>query len=811
MTKAAPILTNFTAGEFSPRLRGRVDLEKYYNGCETLENFIIMPHGGATKRPGTHFIAAARKWEISGDDYSFPIRLIPFIFSTEQAYVLEFSNYRMRVFMDHGQVLDDSGAIYEIETPYNYTDLFELKYVQSADVMYIVHPDYRPRKLMRTDHNAWTLETVTFEVGGTTYGNVADDDMANDDTADWTESNITLIFDTDHYFFTTMSASPGQISLDNIELKKGYVYHIGCKVKGANVTGRFFLQDSSGTYWGTPFTPPNTTYQNFGKNLRCRSDTTTGKVGIRFTSSTPDYVFAEMKDFSCGQFTEQFDYTDHYPAAIAIFEERLVLAGTNERPHTVWMSRTASYEDFTQGPDDDDSIEYTIGSDGVNAVLWLVPENKLLMGTTGNEWIIGATMGGDPITPTDVLCKRQSTHGSANIQALLINECVLFVQRSTRKVLEMAYNFEKDAYVSPDMTLLAEHIAHAGITEVSYQQDPDSILWAVTNDGELLGMTYLREQDVVGWHRHITGSGDDLVESIATIPGENETEVYVSVRRKTGTYTSERYIEYFASRDLPDSGVFLDSALTWEGESNVLTSYTNATPIVVTAVGHDFTADMVVRFEDVVGDGEGDSLNQQCFIVKNPAEDTFELYTLEESPADGSAVEAYTSGGHVYQVAKTFSGLDHLELRTVSVLGDGYYRDDYEVSNNEITIDEYAHIVVIGLPYTATLQTIDLESGAQQGTAQGRMKRIHKAIIRFYETIHGTVGYYDENEVLLEEEIAFSYTGDEMDSLPELYTGDKVVAFPSGYDRQAKVCITHDKPYPCTVLAIMPRMETYEG
>ena len=148
MPRSTFAYTNFTAGELSPRLDGRTDLQKYFQGCKTLQNMVIHPHGGATRRPGTKFIAETKS---NGE-----ARLIPFEFSTTQTYVLEFGNTYMRVYKDGGQVLN-SGTVVEISTPYSAAEANELKFTQSADILYIVHPSHQPRKLSRSSHTSWTL------------------------------------------------------------------------------------------------------------------------------------------------------------------------------------------------------------------------------------------------------------------------------------------------------------------------------------------------------------------------------------------------------------------------------------------------------------------------------------------------------------------------------------------------------------------------------------------------------------------------------------------------------------------------------
>lgn len=652
MAEANLILTNFTAGELSPRLAGRVDQSKYYNGCKTLQNMLIYPHGGAVRRPGTYFVAEAK-------DSSKKVRLIPFEFSTEQAYILEFGHQYMRVYKDNGQV-ESGGSPYEISTPYQESELFELKYVQSADTMYIVHPNHKPKKLTRTGHTSWTLSD---------YAPTAD-----------------------------------------------------------------------------PFTS-----------------------------------------------------ADNYPCYVAFFEERLVFAGSNNDPQKIWASVSGNFEDMTTGAGDDAAFVYVIAADQVNAIQWLSPQNYLLIGTVGGEWRLGSTTAGEPVTATNVTCKRQSTYGSKNIQGLLVNDVVLFVQKAGKKVRELTFSWEKDGYVAPDMTILAEHITGAGIVNTAYQQQPDSILWCVRSDGVLIGMTYERPQEVIGWHRHVT---EGEVESVAVIPASDHDQIWVSVKR-TIDGTVKRYIEYFKSASIPDEQencFYVDCGLTYDGgEAKDITGATQANPVVITSTAHGFSNGDKVRIREVQGMVE---LNWNVYTVANAAANTFEL-----SGIDGTSFGAYTSGGKVEEVAKTVSGLGHLKNKEVSILSDGAVHPDLTVSaGGEVTLDRYANMIHIGLSYSSILETMELNIDLADGTAQGRTKRISSSTIRFYKTIAAKAGY-DENSL---DSIPFRETDDLMNEPLPFFTGDKEISFPKGYDKSAKVMVVQDQPLPMTVLSIMPRVAVYE-
>lgn len=154
MQKATPIITNFSAGEIDPRFHGRVDLSQYFNACRILENAIVLTLGGAEKRPGTYFIAEAK-------NSAKKVRLVPFKFSTTQEYILEFGHNYIRFYKDRGQIVS-GGSPVEIVTTYTEAELFDLKFTQSADVLYIAHPAHAPAKLTRSSHTAWTITNISF-------------------------------------------------------------------------------------------------------------------------------------------------------------------------------------------------------------------------------------------------------------------------------------------------------------------------------------------------------------------------------------------------------------------------------------------------------------------------------------------------------------------------------------------------------------------------------------------------------------------------------------------------------------------------
>jgi len=596
MARVAVQLTNFTGGELSPRLDGRNDLAKYSSGCKTLQNMVVYPHGSSARRPGTSFVAEVKT-------SSAKTRLIPFEFSTTQTYILEFGNQYIRFYKDNGAILEanktitgitkanpgvvtstahgfsngdtvvisgvvgmtqvngkrfkvanvatntfelqdidgnnvntssyttySSGGVanrvYTLTTTYLTADLFQIKYAQSADVMYLCHPDYSVKKLSRTGHTSWTITEVDF-----TDGPYLDD---NTTTTTFGMSSHTVGTG------RTLTAS----AVTGINSNTGF--------QSTDVGRLFRFRDGYGEI--TAITSTTVVTATVLKDMASSSTST---------------------DWALGAFSD----TTGYPSCVSFYEQRLVFAGTEAQPQTLYFSKSGDYENMHENRGgtiaDDDAIIYTIASNQVNAVRFLSATRTLIVGTVGGEFSVSGGGTDDPITPTNILIKKQSNHGCANTDAIPVGNVTLFLQRAKRKIRELAYNFDVDGYVAPDMTILAEHISETGFNEMSYQQEPNQIIWAVREDGQLAGLTYQREQQVVAWHRHIFGgsfsTGNAVCESVATIPtNDKEYQTWVIIKRTINGVT-RRYVEYINQFDFTETDNttfnFLDSQLAYSGSA----------------------------------------------------------------------------------------------------------------------------------------------------------------------------------------------------------------------------------------------------
>ena len=854
MARVAVELTNFTGGELSPRLDGRTDLTKYTSGCATLENLVVYPHGSAARRPGSTFLA-----EVADSDNK--TRLIPFEFSTTQTYMLEFSNLKMRVYKDSGAVLEgdktisgitaanpavvtatshgysngdevlisgvsgmtevngkrflvadkttntfelqdkdgvdinssaftaySSGGVankvFELATPYTTAQLFDIKFAQSADVMYITHPEHEVEKLSRTGHTAWTLTDVDFTNGP------------------FMDANITT---------TTLNPASHTVGTG--------VAVVASAVTGIN-GGSGFLATDIGRLIN---------FRDGYMKVTARADTTNITVEI-----IKDLGSATASaDWSLGAFSD----TTGHPSCVTFFEQRLVFAGTTNQPQTIFFSKSGDYENMDANIGgtiaDDDAIIYTIASNQVNAIRFMTATRTLIIGTAGGEFTVSGGGTDSAVTPTNILIKKQSNHGSANVDAISVGNATLFLQRAKRKIRELAYNFDVDGYIAPDMTILAEHITEGGLTQIAYQQEPNQIVYGVRGDGELVGLTYQREQQVTAWHRHIFGGRF----GVATITVSDYANI-ANGTKLTLTKSDGTVVDFTSTTGTAGTNEFKTetnnntTATNLKTAINAHTNFTatvNSAVVTVTETAHEATGYLTIKSFDstrLTSTSEGKAVVESAAVI--PTDDTeYQVYVIIKRTING-ATRRYVEFLNVFDfdqtdntsfnfldselsysgsAVSTLSGLDHLEGQVVSILADGATHPNKTVSSGSITLDRSSKNVKVGLAYTSLLQTMRLNAGSQNGTSQGKTKRIYDITVRMFETIGVEVGPDLSNL----ERIPFRSSADLMDEGIPPFTGDKEVEFRGNFETDGFIFVRQTQPLPFTILSLYPRLQTNDG
>jgi hypothetical protein len=577
-----PVLQNsLNGGEISPDLFGRTDLDKYKKSCSTVRNFFASYRGPLHSRAGTKFVGQCLQ-----PGTGAPPVLIPFEFSLNQGIALEFGNGYIRFAINGGYVTESPIAItgvsnaapgtvtatqsyvngdwvyiadvvgmpaidaniyiianrtgttfnlrdpltnalvdttafgayggggtvariYTLATPYLVADLPLLKWTQSADVMTLTHPSYVPYDLARITNSSWTLTATTFA------SSIAA-------PASCTGTSTTAGSFYYQYVATAVDATTGEESVaspvtiftsDNIGLVRGTIQITCGTVVNA---GSYNFYKGPISYASAPTPGP-----------------IFGYVGTALAPSfTDDNIVA---DFTTVPPTHQnpFPSAGNYPGVAAYFQQRRFYAASFNNPDTFWASQPGAFKnmDTSIPAQDDDALIATPWAQQVNGIQAMLPMPGGLVILTGlGAWQLSGGQSGAAVTPSNLLATPQAYNGcAADIKPITINFDILYVQSRGSIVRDLSYNFFVNIYTGTDLTVLSNHLftGHR-ILRWDWAEEPYKLVWAVREDGILLCLTYLKEQDVYAWTRHDTNG---LFQSVCTISEPPVNAPYFIVKR----------------------------------------------------------------------------------------------------------------------------------------------------------------------------------------------------------------------------------------------------------------------------------------
>lgn len=809
MAQTRIIQQSFNGGEVTPEFFGRIEDPKRQNGLATMRNFVAMPHGPATKRQGTRFVH-----EVA--DSTKKTRLIPFVYSTTQAFAIEVGEGYFRFYAEGGillypaasawsnatayyegdmvtrtghtyqatatntgsapellanwRILPDTGE-YQVVNTYAEADLFNINYTQSNDVLTIVHPSYPPMELRRYGAYDWRFVAISFNSAMTTPGNPQHNAVTSVGTGteiykykitaigsnQSDESLASASSKTITYQISGITkANPGIVTLTtahNLVVGQEVVIagvlgmtqingtaYINTIITMSIANDSFTLKDANGTpidttAYGTYTSGGTARGEGYGNDLL-----TTGNKNIITWSAISGATRYNVYKLSNGLYgyigqTDLLTFTDdniaadtsrtppeqstdltgtgNYPAAVAYFEQRRIFAGTTNAPQTIWMTRTGTESNLNTSIPvrDDDAISFRAASRVNSTIRHIVPVADIVLLTNSGEWRV-TSVNSDAITPTSISVRPQSYVGANNAQPILVNSTIVYAEGRGGHVREMAYNWQAGGYMTGDLSLRSPHLFdNKEITDMAFSRSPFPICWFVNDDGELLGLTYIPEQQVSAWHKHDT---DGLFESVCSIPEGNEDAIYVIVKR-TIDGAAVRYVERMASRyfAILEDAFFVDCGLTYDGASTT-----------------------------------------------------------------------------------TITGLDHLEGCEVSILADGAVHPVQTVVAGSITLEIAASVVNVGLAITSDIETLPA-AVAVEAYGQGRRKNINKVWPRLYRTSGVYVGPDADNLVELKQR-----TNEPAGTPPELVSEEVEVVIPAKWSQNGVIFFRHSDPLPMTLVSL---------
>jgi len=720
--------------------------------------------------------------------------------------------------------------VYEIASPWEEDDLFTsidnkkaINYAQKNDILTIVHNDYYPRDLTRTDHDAWTVSEFS-NVGGpfqdinttatTVYSSAAtgsvtltassdlftadmvgelfyiEQEPSKDDTDRWEAAQAVNANDVrragSHYYEAQNSATTGTYRPDWTE---------GNSTDGDGAVEWEYLHSGFGIVQITGFTS---------------ATVATGTV----ISRLPDLVVGS------GNTTDNWakaawSESQGYPGSCAYHKQRFSFGGTNEEPNVVWMSGVGLRSDFTKSFPvlADEAITLPLNTVGSNAIRHLLPFAELIALTNASEHLINGV--DDILSGTgDNYNKVQGYTGSSHVVPIIINDTAIFTQDVGGVVRSLKYRFDSDSFGGIDLTARSPHLfKNRFIVDWSYQRYPFSIVWVVLDDGTLLGFTFMEEQEVFAWHRH--DSPNASFESVACVREGNETATYFAVKRTINGQT-RRYVERMASRSFTDvrDGFFVDSGLTYDGRNT-----SSKTMTITGGTTWDAPEELTITASNSTFLDTDANNSQIIFWVNDTA------YRLDITAVSSDTIAtvvpqieipaAYRSTAFTdWELAKTvFQPLHHLEGESVSIFADGSVVSGKSVSAGKVTIEIPASVVHIGLPYVSDFETLDI--AAPQGQTKGKTFHVPKMFL----TMQDSRATYVSVEGLAIDDTTNDLRGQPIPLMKQREPEDGYdrpipaetkmfeVYSQSSWNKNGRISVRHVDPTPITINAVTPEVK----
>ena len=843
-----PSIVQFNTGEITPFLQGRTNFNKYAAAAELMENCLPLVYGPFVKRSGTKYVAPIK--------YQGKHTILkPFIFSREQAYVLELGDHYIRFHTKYGTIIGDTAICAsnnsllkpevtdiekfgEMANHVNGNYKFICRHVDSGEANWeynntpITLSQYGITIKNETEVAEFNTITITYQHSGivevpTPFGV---DDL---DSLDFAQSNDFLYITSGKYPVKILKRySHTDWRIEDMEYEDG-PYRDENTNKGSTIKATVATEGSATDLIVTKGDGVFTE-DMVGHYIRLRkvapgssTEDVIGYVQItEFISKTKVHGLVKSKLFAANLETyayrlPEFTESRGYPKKLVLFKGRLCLASTEKMPNTVWMSMADSYNNF--GPtalhdnevNDDCAISMTMAANETNKIQWLAAMRQLFIGTLGAEFKVGQM--NEVLTPEKAASEEVSQYGTTDIKPCKYANELIYIQQAGRKVRTMYYDLSTDAYNSQDLSLFGEHLTHGGIKGMSQQIEPFPTLWVWLNDGQLRTISYDKSQEVCAWGRVVLGGRQVKVLGATTIPyiDENRDQTWLLVQR----YINGNYVQYIevVEKVFDDSmgqldGYFVDCGITYDLPETFTSiepfEYEGEHILLINKENHGLEDGMKIRFSNILtNEGLNDPtstdhttwdysmLNDKAFIVAKVNDNQF---AIDCNCSDWIPYLAWQGGVYRVYVDGFDYGLEHLEGEEVYAVVDGAISPKRKVVNGAIKLDSPGCIVHIGLPYSCKYKSVRLDLAMGQNSALASKQKIHHLYIQTYRTNYFMYGGETANTLLP----ARRYSIDAMDKAPALRSELCEIAFEAPWGRAPKVTIESDLPVPLGILSI---------
>ncbi len=556
------LYSSFTGGEVTPEFWGRLNDDKYMTGVAKMQNFIALPHGPARTRPGLEYVA-----KVKGS--SKKVRLIPFSYSTSQTMVIELGAGYFRFHTNGSTLVNANGTPYEVANDYAEDDLADITYVQSADVLTLCHKKYPPKELRRYGALDWRFVNISFSAPIKPPTGLGISAYYGSSTASYTYT----------YCVTAVNADDEESQASASISVAGNLY-----ATGGNNTVTWQAVSGAVKY---------KVYKKYSGVM--------GYIGVTRDTSFKDDLITPNAAKVPPEYDIDLSVAGEYPSCVTYYEQRRCFAGSANSPQTLWMTETGTENSMRQGivTQDTDAIEVRVATREANTIRHLIPLSSLVLMTSSTELVCNANSGA--ITQTNISIKPQAYIGASAVQPVIVNNVVLYVAARGNHIRELGYQWQANGVVTADVSLRAPHLFDGQVVkDMAFSRSPYPICWCVSSDGSLLGMTYIPEESIGGWHRHIT---DGEFESCCVVTENNDDRLYVIVKRTINGKTV-KYIERMQDMLITDDDLafFVDSGLSADFGEAAYTTVSGLDHLEGKTVS--ILADGAVHPQQVVKDGK---------------------------------------------------------------------------------------------------------------------------------------------------------------------------------------------------------------
>lgn len=868
---------SFLAGELSPDISARVNIEAYAAGAAEIYNCIVDYRGGVLNRAGTQWVFVAptdNSGFPSKDPADWTPRLVPFIYEDEQALVLVFTVDKI-YFMSNGApvleplldiddisnanpgevefdfasgpsaietgdfvFLSGIGGMTELNNRYFIADdvqpdsfllkdiydganinttsygaytsggiirkvhsaghlyaaglLWSLKFIQIRDTLIVVSPYYPPAVLTRVTPSTWLLVNITFASSTAAPTGVTASASFTGSGTDYT------------YVITATDDETGVESPPSAEEEINKDYwpnnNDSIRVEWNTVTGAAFY-----TIYCAAVTPNRANPGNAMKGLLGQTR------GLKYDDfqAAPNFAITPPKE------KNPFNATGKYPSCVTFIQQRVAYAGTINRPYKAWLTPVGDFTSMarSQPPRDTDALVFELASTRADPIKNLLAmTGGMLTFTSEAVYHVYGGADGAPITPNNINSDPVSRFGAGDIAPIAVGFHVLYTQNDNSIIRDLQYNFFAASYESTDITILASHFfKDMNIMRWAYSNQPWKVLWAVRDDGKLLSLTYVPEQNIFAFALHET---QGFVKDVCVIPEGDEDVLYLAVCRvytnteglaPTNSILSSRMatIERMRSRvvnEIEDAW-FLDDALNSTLSPSVaaieISAATGNVEINAYAGGNPFSGSVVGQ---IVRAGGG-----MLRIVTKNSDNRVQAEVLRPiTDLLPNGLPQLQGAGNWYKNSNfsTFTGLWHLEGQEVWALADGGVQGPFTVEDGAITLTTPASYVVAGLKYQSRLKTLRPELQTQAGTSQNKRKNIPAVTLRMAQTRGIKIGpNYVEMDTWNPRVVQ------PLGQPPPMVTGDEYVVISGTWNEEGQVYIKQDQPLPMQILGLIPEIE----